>query len=264
MVSDKRSTIFLSWSKDQARSIAKLLKAFLEDVLGTPEVFLSQEIDVGRRWSAEIAEALDRSQAGVIIVTPENVREPWLYFGAGAVSKNTEVAHVVPLLWRISVGDLAGSPLTQFQARPIEEQGLRDLCQTLGTLAGVSEDVVQRRFSTNWPRLAVNLERIPSSAPVASPRPPQLADLMSQLEYLGSKVENVERLLDEQERRRRVDSLDRWVHTRDPKIIDFSSVSSSDLNRLRKVLWSRDHFSAPEGEAESTGHGEEDETGEKS
>ena len=52
-------------------------------------------------------------------MTPENLREPWIHFEAGALAKKVvETGKVVPCLCcGLEPGHLAGTPLASFQAK---------------------------------------------------------------------------------------------------------------------------------------------------
>ena len=187
--------LFISWSKELASNIAPLLRDFCEDILGFSEIFLSQDIDSGRRWGNEIASALESCDAGLIIVTSENLNAQWLNFEAGAISKKVKDANVIPLLWDVSVGDLSGSPLNQFQSKHINREGLWEVVQALGQLWSVNPDGLERRFEKNWPTLETELASLPAAKDAKSAEV-AIEDVFSMLQRLDSQFAGMEKSIE--------------------------------------------------------------------
>ena len=55
---------------------------------------------------------LDTTNCGIICVTPDNMREPWLHFEAGALSKSVKQAQVHPFLLKDMLGRDIVLPIT--------------------------------------------------------------------------------------------------------------------------------------------------------
>src|SRR6266852_8612587 len=77
--------VFISWSGEQSRLVAEALKILLRRVIRC-EPFLSTHIEAGSKWLNEIVRELGQSPVGIICLTAENQKEPWLVFEAGAIS----------------------------------------------------------------------------------------------------------------------------------------------------------------------------------
>lgn len=94
--------VFLSWSGENSKSVAKALKRALISVFEEVdkfEVFLSEEtILSGADWFAEIKKELKKSDCSIICCTPENYKAPWINFEAGAGLMDFEEKHVIPYL----------------------------------------------------------------------------------------------------------------------------------------------------------------------
>ena len=124
--------VFISWSGEPSRSIARALNDWLEGVLSQVEPWVSdEEIRSGARWGDVLAESLEETDYGVICVTRENQTAPWLIFEAGALSKKVESAKVVPLCIDLPPSDVFKGPLTPFQGRALNEAGIRRLVHDL-------------------------------------------------------------------------------------------------------------------------------------
>lgn len=81
--------VFLSWSGDLSRCVAALLRDWLQNVLQTLPVFMSdKDIESGARWNDVISSNLEESDFGIIVVTREGQDKPWLLFEAGALAKS--------------------------------------------------------------------------------------------------------------------------------------------------------------------------------
>jgi hypothetical protein len=160
--------VFVSWAKPTSRAVAEALRDWLPDVVQSVRPWMSSaDIGAGERWSAKIAEALATSKIGIICVTAENQREPWLLFEAGALAKTLENTRVCPFLINLKPQDLAAGPLTQFQAKEANEAGTFELVSTINKALGaeaLAEDRLRRLFERSWADLKAKLECLPSSA----------------------------------------------------------------------------------------------------
>lgn len=123
----------------------------------------ASDIGVGRRWSVDISDALEKSDFGIICLTPENTNSPWVLFEAGAVSKKEE-GRVVPFILDLETTDVKG-PLSTFQAVRADKEGTLDLLKGIQEVAtsiggrARSEDDAHRLFEKLWPEFRADLEK---------------------------------------------------------------------------------------------------------
>lgn len=109
--------IFLSWSGNSSREIAKALREWIPSVIQQVEAYVSSEdIRKGARWAVEISSELEGSSFGILCIVPGNSDAPWIAFEAGALSKSLKHSHVIPLLIGVGREELSGGPLAQFQS----------------------------------------------------------------------------------------------------------------------------------------------------
>jgi hypothetical protein len=144
--------IFVSWSKEPAKTIAVELKHFLEMTLRTADVWVSDaDLQKGRRWGLQLAQELDSTNVGIICVTQDNMQEPWLHFEAGALSKSMANAAIHPLCLRVDKSRLP-SPLAQFQATVFEKEDFLALVIAINTAneAPEKESALRERFERGW------------------------------------------------------------------------------------------------------------------
>jgi hypothetical protein len=92
------------------------LRDWLPSVLQSVRPFFTRnDIDKGKRWSAEIEKELGSSEVGIFCLTKENLTKPWIMFEAEALSKRILDSRVCPILFNVKDTELQ-SPLLQFQA----------------------------------------------------------------------------------------------------------------------------------------------------
>jgi len=165
--------VFLSWSGDRSRFVAEALRKWIPDLLQDLEPWMSAiDIGVGSRWEDGLAKELEGASFGIVCLTPENMRSPWLLFEAGALAKTVNATHVCPYLFDLKFSDVQG-PLTQFQMTVANEDGTRQMMQSLNRsvprsskpqkASRLSDEAVHRQFTRCWPELDKALRQIPSS-----------------------------------------------------------------------------------------------------
>jgi TIR domain len=158
--------LFISWSLEPSRSVARALYDWLPGIVQHVEPWMSEaDIESGGRWNAEIAAALNQSDFGIICTTPANQERPWLMFEAGALAKHLDAARVIPLYIGLRPEDVGG-PLASFQGRELNEAGMRKLVQDLANSGGRSlAQRVDRLFNLAWPQLAAQVQDAMRKAP---------------------------------------------------------------------------------------------------
>ncbi len=170
--------VFLSWSGVLSHKVALAFKEWLPEVIQSIDAFVSSEdIDKGARWSAEMAEELEKSRFGIICVTKENVGKPWINFEAGALSRSIEKGTVLPFssavspfLFDLKSSDLEG-PLTQFQYVVNEQADVFKLIVSINSKVDTKPlpaDKLEKAFDRCWPDLKRELEAIATNETPAS------------------------------------------------------------------------------------------------
>lgn len=164
--------LFLSWSKPQSRLLALKLRQWIPDVLHRVSPWMSSEdIDKGQAWMMELAAQLDTTGQGLICVTRENYREPWLNFEAGALAKSMSASRVRPVLLDVATTDPTG-PLAQFQATVTSDKDdMLKLLQSLNSACEepLDEQRLERSFGRAWCEFQDALSEISAHAPPQRP-----------------------------------------------------------------------------------------------
>jgi hypothetical protein len=168
--------VFISWSGSLSRRVAELLREWLPNVLQAVDPWMSAEdIEKGARWNSDIANELEKTKAGILCLTPDNIEAPWLIFEAGALSKTLEKTFVSPYLLGLRPSDLKG-PLVQFQAAEANKHDTRRLLETLNRALGetaLSEKQLDKTFEIWWPELETSFQKIRSAK---TPQLPQRSE----------------------------------------------------------------------------------------
>lgn len=185
--------VFVSWAKDTSRVVADALKDWLPDVIQSLEPWVSSaDVGAGARWSAEIAQALSEARIGIICVTAENQREPWLLFEAGALAKTLKDTFVCPYLIQMDPSDLSPGPLTQFQAKRADKEGTLDLVATInGALGsdGLTPERLRRLFDKSWPELDAKLSTLqPTSAAAKRDSSEIMTEILETVRSLARRI----------------------------------------------------------------------------
>jgi hypothetical protein len=156
--------IFISWSGLRSGAVAKALQEYLPMINNAFDPWLSSvSIDKGSRSTAEIAEALATAKAGIICLTPNNLKEPWILFEAGGVAKTVAKPLACTLLVDLRPSDVE-KPLGDFQHTLLAKNDLLQLMKTLNKAAGetmLDEAKVEKAFNLCWPELQPKLENLP-------------------------------------------------------------------------------------------------------
>lgn len=188
--------VFISWSGDRSRKLAEFLAGWLKKLPLAIEPWVSKDaIDPGVRWGKELSEALEGTSFGILCITAENQREPWISFEAGALSKTIEKSYVVPYLIGMKPPELE-QPLKQFQAIEANEE---DTWKLIETIHMVSEDKTRTvndlkdTFNVWWPKLSEQIENIKAIEIIENeePKMPTTSDIQNSLGKVLTLLESL-------------------------------------------------------------------------
>jgi tetrahydromethanopterin S-methyltransferase subunit G len=163
--------VFLSWSGERSRLVAKALHDLLPEILQDVEPWMSEhEIAAGQRWGDQLNSVLEGAAVGIVCLTKENLNAPWLLYEAGSLAKSVSGSRVVPYLLGLAATDIS-FPLAQFQGVDTSETGTRKLLDSLNTArpSPMLDDRLDRMFARWWPDLSSRLSQIPDVAPTTQP-----------------------------------------------------------------------------------------------
>ena len=123
--------VFVSWSGDLSHSVADILRMWLPKLLPATDVWVSShDIRSGRMWATELNQQLKTCDAGILCLTRENARRPWVNFEAGAIWQTVDSSVVCPFLIDVGSDALPGC-LQQFQTADLSATGVCSLLRSL-------------------------------------------------------------------------------------------------------------------------------------
>ena len=149
--------VFICWSGDRSKAIAKALQPLLGSILSPPpSIFLSEDIDKGAEWFPAVRARLNSSRAGIIVLTHENIRSPWIHFEAGAIAKTLDADPAVetnknasaavgsesrptifPLLHGVNASEISG-PLSAYQSTSTTRADIGRLVSALARILAIT------------------------------------------------------------------------------------------------------------------------------
>jgi hypothetical protein len=106
----------------------------------------------------KILSNLENAQGGLLCLTPQNLKAPWIHFEAGTLLGKL----VYPFLFDVSPTKL-GPPLSCFQATRAVREDTRNLIHAINKSAGeceLPELIVDTLFDRYWPILEKRLNTI--------------------------------------------------------------------------------------------------------
>lgn len=168
------------------------LRDWLPNVVDAAKPWMSTEdIEKGEAWFDTIRTSLESAEAGVIVLTPENIERPWVLFEAGAIYGSKARRPVCTLLCGLD-RELVG-PLGQFQSTKCTEADILGLVRTINKeLTG--DDLTKRveaRFRKFWPDLSEHLNTTIQSSTTAPTSGRRDSDL--QVDEILSTVRTIQR-----------------------------------------------------------------------
>jgi hypothetical protein len=130
-------------------------------------------MDRGAQWFADIGAHLKTADYGLLCVTPENAKEPWVQFEAGALALRTSERLACPYLLDMTPAALEG-PLGQLQAAIANRDGTWQVVETINRLLDevtqLSGERLRIAFDQWWPNLEAQLGNARRIAPpIAAP-----------------------------------------------------------------------------------------------
>lgn len=147
--------VFLSWSGEASKAAATALRTWLMDVFQTLDVWMSaHDISAGAPWTSELHQRLKSSDFGILLLTRENLKAPWLIYEAGCLVMSVEPNRVVPYCLDLPTEQVP-LPLGQLQSVGADSEGTWKLLQSLNAAMPnpLPEARLQKLFEKWWPDL---------------------------------------------------------------------------------------------------------------
>jgi hypothetical protein len=210
--------LFIGWSGERSQYVAEGFKKWIPTVIQAVKPWMSTSMERGLNWIKEVSGKLAESRIGVFILTPENLKAPWVLFEAGALSKtlSEEREHVCTLLVGLDPGDV-GMPLEQFQSTPATSDDVWKLVKTINKALknqeqSLEESLLRSTFEAFWPKLeevfTVALKMPGSAKPPRRPDRDILDEILERTRQNANAIESLDTRLTLSEGRR----LRKWLN----------------------------------------------------
>lgn len=167
---DKRMKIFISWSQQDSKEIAKTLKTELSKFFNRKIEFWVSAMDInsGGVSANEIITALQDSDMIIVCLDSSNYNKPWIYFETGMVfgrkydNKLTGEATIVyPIIFdELNVSDFSNTPFSALQLMKFSKQsfhnmllGINKYYKKLTAIELLAEDTLNDFFEPLWNKI---------------------------------------------------------------------------------------------------------------
>lgn len=160
-IGDKKMKVFISWSGELSKLVAKELSEWLPSIIQSVEVFYSPEdIQKGENWDSRLTKELEECKYGIVCLTKENVSAPWVHFEAGALSESLD-SRTSALMINVVTSDIQG-PLSRFQATKFEKDDFYKLVCDINDASDniISEKVLKNSFDAIWDKMNINIQNV--------------------------------------------------------------------------------------------------------
>ena len=152
--------VFLSWSGESSRQVARALCEGMEQLSDRLEPWLSQDLEPGTEWANTLIPEIKKAKLAVLCLTRLNVGASWISFESGAYYGARLGKGVIPYLLDIPSTELK-FPLALFQAASADWTGTKMLFTTIAELVDMAPATAEERFaSVIWPQLKDQLDII--------------------------------------------------------------------------------------------------------
>lgn len=165
--------VFISWSKEPSKQIAEEIKQLFEAVFainGNIKFFLSSSdgggIGKGERFLKVLNENLSKCNFGIIVLTKNNIEQPWIMYEAGSLAKDLEKGKVTPIFFDIEEIE-KGSPLFQFQHVKYAKEEFYELAKSIlkayyndDSLTENAKNNILKSLDEKWPRFEESVDEM--------------------------------------------------------------------------------------------------------
>lgn len=166
--------VFLSWSGTRSKDMAQSLRDWLPHVIQAARPFFGpDDIAKGSMWSGELSKVLVDTRVGLLCITAENLKAPWLMFEAGALVKAIDRTCVIPLLLDVEQSALVG-PLSMFQSATLEKSEVFRVLKVVNaqlSAAALDAQALEASFEKWWPDLERRLILLKTTESIGAPEP---------------------------------------------------------------------------------------------
>ncbi|MEL6440267.1 MAG: toll/interleukin-1 receptor domain-containing protein [Cyanobacteria bacterium J06621_8] len=185
--------IYISWSGERSKSVARILRQFISTAFQNVEIFFSvDDIVMGENWIEEASRRLTESDVGILCITSDNIDNPWISFEAGALYSRGKV--LIPVLLDLSSADLY-TPLANFQSISLTRSGVQSILELLNNQLENPQnpEYINKVFNKLWSAIEQEIDLILPAVVEYNTESSQ-PELRSERELLYELLERVKNL----------------------------------------------------------------------
>jgi hypothetical protein len=153
--------VFISQTKGKSQEVAEVVRVWLQSEMQLCDPWMSpSDIKGGDNWREEINKALEEARFGIIFLTADNVKNPWIFFEAGIlILKGIKVFPYVIDLDRL--GKLP-APINHLQGERVGRKATEHLVIAIHEALGkpFSSEALLATFESKWGKLEKDLNDI--------------------------------------------------------------------------------------------------------
>jgi len=162
--------VFISWSGSKSLAVAEVLREELPCLINELEIFVSSEdIEKGSAWFPKIANELEKSDFGIICLTPENLQSRWVHFEAGVLAGKFSQSKVAPLLIEFDKYEQIPPPLSELNLAMFTKVDFFKLLCTLNknTVKPLSDAILGKTFDRSWQHITEKIQGKIKALPIS-------------------------------------------------------------------------------------------------
>ena len=180
----ERTKIFISWSGERSRLLAEIMHKWIPRIIQSVDPWMSErDLEKGDRWFHSLSNELSSKSIGLICVTPENQKSPWLLFEAGAISRDIGKSKVCPVIYGMSADELS-SPLNLFQATLLCKGDFFKLLRTINEInLTISSFILEDALDRHWDDIDREIKDIPDEIDGTPYNIKQIAEVFSKSSF---------------------------------------------------------------------------------
>jgi hypothetical protein len=178
--------VFISFSGDRAKTMANSLAEWLPNLFPSIEPFVSTAMEGGIKWFEDLAGTLSESRFGIICLTLDSYRNPWVNFEAGALLTAFNGNQVCPYYLDGTATDYL-QPLSMLNMLKADREGSLRLVKSLSAVLERAElpthkpSRLDNHFDIWWPKLESRLVDVQRLAPTSDKNKPGTEALLREI-----------------------------------------------------------------------------------
>lgn len=153
--------VFISQTTGKSQEVAKVVRDWLRDDMSSCDPWMSPlDIKGGDNWREEINNALKKARYGIVFLTTENLKNPWIFFEVGVLI--LKGINIFPYAIDLASFKEMPAPINHLQGRRVNKAATKELVVAIHTAlkSPIPIEVLLRTFEKKWKKLEKDLKHI--------------------------------------------------------------------------------------------------------